>query len=881
MPHHDLIPDPPRRLEPPRLADIKTPGLSPTARDVADVIALLAAGADHAIEVRAPKCRRVSRAVNVVSRFPPGAFEAAAREALDLSGTAPAVYIVMNGVGPDMPAGRNPRDGGAKATDIPRRLWLLIDSDPSRPADSNATDAEKDAAYAVVMMIRDWLTARGFPEPVVADSGNGYHLLYRIDLLNDDDATALVKAVLAALAARFDSAEVKVDRKVFDPPRLVKLYGTLAAKGEDTPERPHRYARVLAVPAELKSVPVEQLRALAAEAPAPADVGPATAAEGGQGLARAQATRGDARGTHDAESRAIAYLARCDPAVSGQRGHDKAFKAACAVGPGFDLPPDVALRLLRTHYNPDCDPPWSEGELRHKVDDAYKVEKRRGWLLNAPLQNGAPLRNGHTRGPEPARPRGKGRRPAGPAPRGRFELTDLGNAERLVAAHGHALRYCKPWGEWLEWDGRRWREDRTGAVERRAKETVRLIHREADGVEDKDERQAIFDWAVASESRKRIDAMIALARSEAGVAVVPEELNADPWLFNCLSGTINLRTGELRPHDPADLITKLANAEYHPGARCPRWEQFEREVFAGDDEVIGYVRRKLGYSLTGLDQVQELDILFGDGANGKSVFLDTILSLLGDYACQAAPDLLMAKDGSDHPTGIADLDGRRFVAASETESGRRLAEALVKRLTGDKLIKGRRMRQDFYEFARTFKVFLACNHKPRIRGSDHAIWRRIKLVPFRVKFVGPGEAVAPPLVLPAVEGLTEQLVGESPGILALLVEACLDWQRGGMRTPESVEAATDGYRREMDVIGDFIADRCTAQEGLQVKASALYAAYRKWCEDSGIKAPLSLRDFGSEMERRGFVAKHTNSGNFRQGLGLNASEGQAARGEGW
>ena len=198
-----------------------------------------------------------------------------------------------------------------------------------------------------------------------------------------------------------------------------------------------------------------------------------------------------------------------------------------------------------------------------------------------------------------------------------------------------------------------------------------------------------------------------------GYPVLTGELNANTMLLNVRNGTIDLRTGKLRPHDPKDLITKMCPVAFDPNARCPRWERFENEVFLGDRDLIGYMRRKLGYALTADDSIQEIDILHGDGSNGKNVLVDTVYRILGDYACIADDGLLMAKRFEDHPTGLADLDGRRFVVASETGDGRRLAESLVKKLTGNGIIKARRMRQDFYEFKRTFKIFLATNHPAR------------------------------------------------------------------------------------------------------------------------------------------------------------------------
>ena len=229
----------------------------------------------------------------------------------------------------------------------------MIDCDPTRPADCSATDAEKAEARKLASAVAKHLRREGWPDPIRADSGNGYHLVYRIDLPTDDDG--LVKSALETLAARFDNPACKVDRKVFDPPRLVKLYGTEARKGEATAERPHRFARVLKAPAEVEPVPVELLKALAAsaiaegkaEAPAEPPAPPAGRA-------------GRVRGRPDVETRAVKYLDSCQPAVSGDGGHAQTFKVAVQLGPGFDLSADIALRLLSQHYNPRCEPPWSE-----------------------------------------------------------------------------------------------------------------------------------------------------------------------------------------------------------------------------------------------------------------------------------------------------------------------------------------------------------------------------------------------------------------------------------------------------------------------------------------------------------------------------------------
>ena len=437
-------------------------------------------------------------------------------------------------------------------------------------------------------------------------------------------------------------------------------------------------------------------------------------------------------------------------------------------------------------------------------------------------------RNGH--GPEISEARS-------PARLG-LHLTDMGNAERLVANHGQNVRYCYSWYKWLVWDGRRWAVDYGGEVERKAKGTARSIYAEATAVADGSERRAIAAHAARSEAQARIQAMILLARSEPGVPVRPDALDADPWLLNCENGTLDLRTGELHPHSREDLITKLAPVVFDRDAEAPTWETFLRRALPSED-LRRFVQRLAGYSLTGDVSEQILPFLHGYGANGKTTFLNALLAVAGDYGQQAAPDLLLAKQGG-HPTELADLYGARLVATVEVEDGRRFAESLVKQLTGGDRIKARRMREDFWEFKPTHKVFLAANHKPEVRGTDHAIWRRIKLIPFNVTI--PKEEQDP--------RLPEKLRDEQPGILAWAVRGVLDWQREGLGEPEEVRVATEGYRFETDVLARWINERCILREGTWATFRDLYGSYRAWCESSGERAETKTK-FGLRLTERG------------------------------
>lgn len=454
-------------------------------------------------------------------------------------------------------------------------------------------------------------------------------------------------------------------------------------------------------------------------------------------------------------------------------------------------------------------------------------------------------------GPPPANGTAAG---AGESPGG-FNLTDVGNAERLVERHAADLRYCYPLGQWLCFDGQRWRGDDAGEVERRSKETVRAMLREAapeEGSTDKD----LARHALASESRARIEAMIALARSEPGVPVRPEELDPDQWLLNVENGTIDLRTGELRKHRREDLITKLAPVEYDPAAEAPSWEVC-LERWLPSEELRRFVQKVVGYSLTGDVSEQILAFLHGTGANGKSTLINALMEALGEYAMQAAPELLTVK-ASAHPTELADLKGARFVASVEVEDGRHLAESLVKQMTGGDRIKARYMRADFFEFTPTHTVFLAANHRPEVRGTDLGIWRRIKMVPFDVTI--PKEERDP--ALPA------KLRAELSGILRWAVEGCLLWQSEGLGEPEEVKAATAEYKAEMDVLAGFIEERCVTGPGAWAKFADLYAEYEKWAQESGEIAEKK-RTFGSRLKERGFSPAN-GAGNvaIRRGIAL-------------
>ena len=417
-------------------------------------------------------------------------------------------------------------------------------------------------------------------------------------------------------------------------------------------------------------------------------------------------------------------------------------------------------------------------------------------------------------------------------------LTDLGNAEALVADHGDILRYVFPWKTWLIWDGTRWAKDEMDGIVRLAKQTVRKMYTEASGL-DTDRRSALVKHAMRSEASGRLHAMVELARAEPGVGILPKELDADPWVVNLKNGILDLRTGKLGPHDQAKLCVKRMEVEYDPGAECPLWEAFLRRIFDGKAELIEFMQRVAGYSLTGSIREQCIFILHGSGANGKSVFLETLRGLWGDYSEQSDPKTFQEKKQESISNDVAALKGARLVAATETESGGRLSETLVKQATGGEDVTARFLHQEFFSYKPEFKLFLVTNHRPIIRGSDNGIWRRIRLVPFEV-------------TIPEAErdkDLMEKLRAELPGILAWTVRGCAAWLAGGLAAPEAVTVATSGYREEMDILGPFIKSACRPEGAVAFKE--LWAAYVDFCSYAH-EEPMKQRTFSEALAERGF-----------------------------
>jgi putative DNA primase/helicase len=469
--------------------------------------------------------------------------------------------------------------------------------------------------------------------------------------------------------------------------------------------------------------------------------------------------------------------------------------------------------------------------------------------------------------PEPALPAAEPPAPTEPdtdeIPEGGFHRTDLGNAERLRFRHGKSIRFSKAMDRWFIWDGRRFRPDERLEIHGRAAETVRSIYREAAKESDSDRRNKIVQHAVKSESRGAISAMVDLARHMAPIAITPEQLDTDPWLFNCQNGTLDLRTRKIREHRREDLITKLAPVPYFPNTKCPRWLEFLHTIMDGNENLIRFLQRAVGYCLTGDTSERVLFFPYGQGRNGKSTFLETIHRLTGDYGMKTPRETLMhSGKEAGIPNDIARLAGARYVYASETKEGGRLNEEQVKNLTGEQTLTARFLYAEIFEFRRQFKLWLASNHKPIIRGADHGIWDRMKLIPFTVRI--PEDKVI------ARTELDTRFTRELPGILTWAVEGCRDYLEHGLGTPAEVEQATSSYQAEMDVLSQFLEECCEQRQHHEIRASLLYRAYVQWVRSRG-EFEMTQTAFGTRLSERGFERTHRASGWFYLGICISAA----------
>ena len=428
-------------------------------------------------------------------------------------------------------------------------------------------------------------------------------------------------------------------------------------------------------------------------------------------------------------------------------------------------------------------------------------------------------------------------------PKSTLHLTELGNAKRLVQEHGKDIRFVAEWKDWVFWDGQRWKRDTNGAVPRKARSTIEKIRQAAACQKDLQAKERLERFADRSETARSLSAMVKLAQAEEGVTISAECLDRDSWLFNVENGTVDLRTGSLGPHQREDLISHLAPIRYEATAKSVAFEAFMDQIFGSNPELVDFVQKAIGYSLTGLSTEQCLFLLYGTGANGKSTLMQVFRTLFGSYGKQSDFSTFTQTSQYRVRDDIARLRGARLILASEADSSTRLSESTVKQMTGGDAITARELYGKAFEFIPQSSIWLAANSKPSIRGGDHAIWRRIRLIPFHVTFSAEEQD----------RNLCTKLLEDGSGILNWMVQGCLAWQKDShLDSPAEVIEATQEYRQEMDLLAGWMEECCTVGLNRKVWIKDVNRSYETWCE-ANREQPVKKKNFTQMLLERGFL----------------------------
>ena len=789
------------------------------------------------------------------------------------SGHAPGIYLTLNPVDPQYGGNKNVmcKDVKNSTADswITRREWLFIDIDPERPSKTCATDLGKVKAKEVADSVLAYLGQRGWPGCYLIDSGNGFQLRHKISLPNDEESRGLVKDCLHALSSMFSTPEAKIDLIVYNAARIARFPGTLNAKGENTTERPWRISKLIGREglAEVAPVPIEKLKELAALAPKP------------ERAERQAENHGS--GTGDELGKILAQWARICPDFEFQSAHiggevnGPGYWVRCpgtitkwpdgtSHGGGFgglDASSVVFVRdglFCFSCFHSSCSveagaerkKTW--GDFRNYYDkvarDKLGVEEveTAGWeivkqgpgnaLACVPACIPAPL-------------------PSSQASAELMEVqdyseditcTDVANGMRLARFCGNDLAFVEESKCWHAWDGRKWAEDREKIrVNRMAEEVAKSIFAEADTYEE-NKRQSVRKWAYRSCFHSNLEAMVSRAKNQGMIAKSIRDFDQDPYLFNCASGIINLRTGELMPHDRKRLMMKMSPVNYDRNAECPAWDKFLARIQREDHEMIGFLQRLAGYSMCGTSEEQAVHFLYGGGRNGKGVFLLALQRILGDYTTTVPFTTFLEgarHDASGPNEAIAGMAGKRLVVAQESNPTGRFNEGLIKTLTG-----GGRQKASFkygheFEFDPLFTLILAANHKPRVIDQTEAIKSRIKLIPFTVQIPEAARDLK----------LIDKLWAEREGILAWCVRGAVEWAKDGLKYPSQVNDASREYSADQDVVGQWLAE-CTEEGPHEFPAGLAYDSFKRFAEENNYFV-LDSREFKNTLEQKGFQHK--------------------------
>ena len=748
-------------------------------------------------------------------------FDKMAKEAYRLSesGQMVAVYLVPNEGDKALLSRAANRmytanDGKKDTTadkDIIKINWVLIDADAKRPAGISSTDAQHEAAIKMIYDIRDYLIGLGFNSNsiIVADSANGGHILVRVGLKPTTENKALIKSCIAALKARFETRIVGIDESVVNPSRVWKIYGTISKKGDFTDERPHRKAHLLEVPENIVIERIESLQTLAATEPQPEVTAPKTTYQSkGDHPAFDIETWMSAHGIEVTKKEpyngGTKYIIRSCPFDSNHNGTSAAmFKMS-----------NGAI-VYKCQHASCSDNDWHK--LREMLEPEY-ADRKRQYEQHEYKQTYPRTKHHH--------------------------LNDVGNAERLIDKYGNKIRYNYERKLWLIWNGKFWKWDDGSEIMRLAQKTARSIYGEITAEDDEDTAKTKAKWASQSESNQRLCAMI--AQTEPLASITLDQLDRDEWLLNANNGTINLKTGKLQPHNPTDLITRVIDTDFVPDATSDQWVKFLNRIFDNKADLVAYIQRAMGYSITGNQGEQAIFFCHGSGWNGKSTLLGVIRKILMAYSSEVEPAAFMVDKnrGGGPNEAIASLYKVNFVSSTEIEDGQKLSTSLLKRMTGGESLRCERKFEHGFNFRPQYKLWLCGNHEPEISDTTNSIWNRLKKIPFIVK-ISAEERVK--------DYDTKLVADHGAAILAWLVRGCLEWQRIGLGESSAVKEATQAYRDSQDALHDFLTECCFIKSGETLLITILHKAYIEWSESNGDKYYLGKKKFNDRMEEKGFV----------------------------
>lgn len=843
---------------------------------------------------------------------------------------AMGIYITLHPCTPDiLHRAKNKlveqkKDSSTADKNIARLKWFPIDCDPERVSGISSTDEEHEKALAMCRKIREALRALGWPDPILADSGNGFHLLYPIDLPTSD--SQLLKRALEGLQ-QFNENDVHVDQTLFNPSRIIKLYGTLACKGDNTDERPHRFSRILEAPAELQVVSRELIESIAVPAEQTKEPAARVSSNGHKsqgGLLSGLEYMRDFIARHGIETLSEEpynggtkiRLARCfsDPSHTD----NAAYLYVASDGKlGFKCSHNSCARLE-----------WRDFRL-HFESTAY--DKRDTWANTttySPGQGHSQNGNGHASSPNSQ-------------PDLETIIQRLGENEYgdgLLFAEVFNGQVCHDHSEkaWYLWNKHHWKKDVTGKIKRMVSGHLGSIYLKARGdvhkqivdiqaqiealqKENKEDEklpklksrlgylgtlmEELEKRARALRSANRMKNVLTFAMSEHNIGITGEIWDADPWLIGVTNGVVDLRTGECRDGYPIDYIRSVSTTEWTGlNTPCPRFERFLQEIFevlpeaqllkltdgkfhelpkeeqehivAGHrKKLIDFLKRLLGYSIAGLSTEAIFPIFYGEeGRNGKDTLFTLLRSVLGTTIANAVHnDVFLSADkgrtaGAATPH-LADLQGKRIVWGSETKQGDRINVSQIKHLTGGGAIPARPPYGQLYTFDPTHTLFLMTNYKPHADAKDKAFWSRACLIEFCLRFVDKPQGTNE---RKADTSLPRELEAEASGILALLVRSCLEYQQQGLNRPEIVELATESYRASEDNIQQFIDECCVLGDNKSVGAKRLYDTYISWCKDNNLNH-INGKLFGLDMSKR-FVKKDRRAGLEYQKIGIRIDE---------